>query len=181
MNIQTFSGKSFDLFAPDPSQICITDIAHALSNLCRFTGHGKRFYSIAEHSIHVASLLPAELKLEGLLHDASEAYINDLSTPLKHSGHLDGYRDIEAGLEHAIRVRFNMNYNKLHIKWADKKMLALEADRLLSKPLIPEWKDHLKDVMRPDGIKLPCWSPRTAKIRFLRAFEEYSNFELFAL
>src|SRR5271156_4912831 len=79
--IQTFTGKKFYPFNPKPQDIDIRDIAHALSNICRFTGHTKRFYSVAEHSRNVAKLVPAHMKLQALLHDASEAYLCDIARP----------------------------------------------------------------------------------------------------
>jgi len=77
--LSTFTGKKFFPFAPHPHQIDIRDIAHGLSLLCRFSGQCPYFFSVAEHSIYVAD----NLKLEGLLHDASEAYLADLPRPVK--------------------------------------------------------------------------------------------------
>ena len=76
--LSTFSGKKFYPFNPSPEQIEIVDIAHGLSMVCRFSGQCPYFYSVAEHCIHVTNVLPPSLKLEGLLHDASEAYLADL-------------------------------------------------------------------------------------------------------
>ncbi|MEM4379972.1 MAG: hypothetical protein QXL01_04720, partial [Thermoplasmatales archaeon] len=79
--IETYSGKKFDYLAQ--SELDIEDIAHALSNLCRFNGHTRVFYSVAEHSVNVSSMVPPELKIAALLHDAAEAYIGDVPSPLK--------------------------------------------------------------------------------------------------
>ena len=83
--ITTFTGKKFYFDHIDPDQICIADIAHALSMLCRFTGHVHQFYSVAQHSLLVDQQIngPPHLHLAALLHDAAEAYVNDLATPLK--------------------------------------------------------------------------------------------------
>jgi len=75
--IQTYSGKRIDFENPDPDQIDIVDIAHGLSNLCRFSGQSKYFYSVAQHSFYV-SLVCKENKLQALLHDATEAYMADV-------------------------------------------------------------------------------------------------------
>src|SRR5580704_6503205 len=81
--LSTYTGKKFFPYDPRPEQICIEDIAHGLSMLCRFVGQCRFFFSVAEHSIAVARLLPTNLKLFGLLHDASEAYLADLPRPVK--------------------------------------------------------------------------------------------------
>src|SRR5580704_9362466 len=81
--LSTYTGKKFYPYDPRPEQICIEDIAHGLSMLCRFAGQCRFFFSVAEHSIAVAHLLPANLKLFGLLHDVSEAYLADLPRPVK--------------------------------------------------------------------------------------------------
>ena len=94
--IQTVSGKKFPLLTPDTEAIDIQDIAHALSMICRFNGHCISFYSVAEHSVHVSRLVAPNLALWGLLHDAAEAYLGDVPTPLK--GHLGGFRDREKTL-----------------------------------------------------------------------------------
>ena len=80
--MSTYTGKKFFPFDPRPEQICIEDIAHGLSMLCRFSGQCPYFYSVAEHSIYVVHCLPDNLQLEGLLHDASEAYLADLPRPV---------------------------------------------------------------------------------------------------
>lgn len=81
--METWSGKRVDLLNPDPSQIDIRDIAHHLSILNRFTGATKVPYSVAQHSLYVSMLVPEHLQLHALLHDAHEAYVNDINTPLK--------------------------------------------------------------------------------------------------
>src|ERR1700757_1336901 len=82
--IQTFSGKRFSLLEPQPDQICIEDIAHALSLQARFTGHVKYHYSVAQHCWYASQIVAPEFALEALMHDASEAYIGDMSRPMKH-------------------------------------------------------------------------------------------------
>lgn len=83
--ITTFTGKRFYQTSPHRDSVCIEDIAHALSMLCRFTGHCREFYSVAEHSIRVAYELQSQQRIHGLLHDAHEAYLGDTSGPLKKS------------------------------------------------------------------------------------------------
>lgn len=104
--LSTFTGKKFFPFDPQPDQICIEDIAHGLSLLCRFSGQCPRFFSVAEHSIYVADSLPDNLKLEGLLHDASEAYLADIPRPLKVG--LPEYKAIESIVEKVIAQTFGL-------------------------------------------------------------------------
>ena len=106
--IMTQTGRMFFFENPHPRSIVIEDIAHALSQICRFTGHTKCHYSVAEHCVRVSWL--AETKYgkpyakEGLLHDASEAYMNDLNGPLKRLIEGD-YRRLEGVAEEAIATK----------------------------------------------------------------------------
>lgn len=86
--ITTYTGRRFYPLAPRPQDVCLEDIAHALSMKCRWTGHVRTFYSVAEHSVRVARLLndqgfDARVQLAGLLHDATEAYLPDVASPIK--------------------------------------------------------------------------------------------------
>ena len=108
--IQTYTGKLIDPFNVEEGDISIEDIAHSLSMQCRFNGHSKRFYSIAEHSINVSLILrimdlPFKTQLLGLLHDASEAYLSDILAPIKK--YLPDYLSMEEKLSTDI-------YRELH-------------------------------------------------------------------
>lgn len=81
--IQTYTGRQFHVMEPRADEVHHEDIAHALSLLCRFNGHVDRFYSVAEHCLILSHVLPPEAQLWGLLHDAGEAYVGDMSRPLK--------------------------------------------------------------------------------------------------
>lgn len=175
--IQTYSGLAFSLRDPRPEQVNLDDICHSLAMQCRFTGHVKEFYSTAEHSILVASIVQQghpSLVFDALMHDAAEAYISDLSTPLKHSAGLEGYREVEKRVEWAIKERFNLSRLssvKTIIKQADRRALALEAEVLLTRPKMKEWQDML-DSIGPHGLyynMIACHSPRVAEERFSRA------------
>uniref|UniRef100_A4XZH2 Phosphohydrolase n=1 Tax=Ectopseudomonas mendocina (strain ymp) TaxID=399739 RepID=A4XZH2_ECTM1 len=104
--IITRTGKRFDLLEPAAHMVDPTDIAHALSMQCRFNGHVKSFYSVAQHCLVVAELVPVQYQLEALLHDATEAYVGDLVSPLKQA--LPEYRQIEMRVWHAICHRFDI-------------------------------------------------------------------------
>lgn len=128
--IKTYSGHYIDVFNPDPDAIDIRDIAHALSLTARWGGHTKSFYSVGSHSIWVAANLPDEFKLEGLLHDAAEAYIGDMPKPIKR--HLPDFNALETILDKAIRSKFGLplemspevkkiDYKALEYEWANIK------------------------------------------------------------
>lgn len=126
-HIRTYSGTYVSLINPEPEDIHLTDIAHGLSNTCRFGGHTKEFFSVAEHCIKVADMLPQELKLAGLLHDASEAYVGDIPTPLK--ALIPAFKDIEMKFHHAIAERFDVPVDLFwskEIKHADRTQLIME-------------------------------------------------------
>src|SRR3990167_7144636 len=106
--IQTYTGKRFNLLDPDIDSIDIEDIAHALSMQCRYTGHTLVFYSVAEHSVHVSRITDSSDSLWGLLHDASEAYLGDVASPLKHSGLMQGYIALEERVQAAICQKFGL-------------------------------------------------------------------------
>lgn len=99
---RTVSGRRVDLERPRPEDVDVRDIACGLSKICRFTGQLRRFYSVAQHSSFVARIVPPELRRAALFHDASEAYLNDLTRYLKHSEYLAGYRLLEDRWREAI-------------------------------------------------------------------------------
>ena len=74
----TYTGRQFWPLDPRPEDICIRDIAHHLSLCCRFNGACRVHYSVAQHSVMVANILPAPLRFWGLMHDATEAYVGDM-------------------------------------------------------------------------------------------------------
>lgn len=124
--INTFSGALVDFHNPTPEMITTVDIAHALSKICRFGGHTKFFYSVAEHSALVAFLAPEDLALEALLHDASEAYLGDVVKPLKNILG-KAYADIEDRFMQVIGTKYKLSTDKLaEVKHWDKKALELE-------------------------------------------------------
>lgn len=104
--IQMHSGIAFWPMDPRADEVRLEDIAHSLSLLCRFGGHCSRFYSVAEHSVHVARLCSPEVALWGLLHDASEAYVVDLPRPIKRQ--LPEYAEIEGLVQFAIAEHFGL-------------------------------------------------------------------------
>ena len=130
--VETRSGKRVSVVDPQPDQFDIKDIAYALSNTCRFNGHCGGFYSVAEHSVAVALRLPRELRLAGLLHDATEAYLGDIPSPIKQF--LPDYRVIEERFENALNAAFSIRLDAtdvMAIKHADIAALFTEAHFLI--------------------------------------------------
>jgi hypothetical protein len=166
--VQTFSGLKFNPFNPDDASINIIDIAHALSMQCRFTGHCKKFYSIAEHSVYVSYLCDNKDALYGLMHDASEAYMSDISSPLKRSPDFKFYIDFEKKLQRKIYNKFGLYEDEPEsVKKADLVMLATEARDLMS-PLHPEWVN----LEKPFLFTIDPLPPEKAKELFLKRFEQ---------
>lgn len=136
--LKTLSGNTLWYRHPEDTRYTLRDIAHALSLLCRFNGHVREFYSVAQHSVLVASLcaqrfpahMDARWTLAALMHDAAEAYVGDLPTPLKET--LPEFRALEKQVEDALFTAFDLPHPstlpELHqdIKWADSLALSLE-------------------------------------------------------
>ncbi|TWA89538.1 phosphohydrolase [Bradyrhizobium stylosanthis] len=166
--MQTYTGKQFWPTDPRAEDVEIRDIAHALSLMCRYNGHCLRFYSVAEHSVHIAEAAPPELKLAALLHDASEAYLADIIRPVK--PFLENYSAIENRLMLMISKRFGFQWPMPdRLKQLDNAILADERDQIMATPPA-NW--NLPEA--PLGITLPCWSPAEAEIEFLHAFWKYT-------
>ncbi len=166
--IITHHGLEFDLLNPDPDLIEIEDIAHALSHLCRFTGHTNVFYSVASHSYQASFLVPPEHAMEALLHDAAEAYVGDVSSPLKSL--LPEYRMIEFRIDQAVRQRFDLPAKMTPcVKNADLRRLATEKEQLI--PMCEPW-DILQGIEPDPMYCMTSVEPRMAYIMFMTRFDE---------
>jgi 5'-deoxynucleotidase YfbR-like HD superfamily hydrolase len=164
--IQTFSGRQFWPLNPRAEEVEIEDVAHALSNLCRYNGHTRRFYSVAQHSVLVSRIVPAADALWGLLHDAPEAYIADLSRPVKR--HMPGYRDVERRLMVAVAERFGLSWPEpASVKTADLIALRTERRDLMATPPIPWLSD---ENVEPLDERVVAVGPEEAKAQFLARF-----------
>ena len=124
--IATFSGRYVDPLHLSPDDVNIEDIAHALANQCRFTGHTLEFFSVAQHSVLVMRTLPIEHKFWGLLHDASETYLSDVARPLKQDPYFgQAYRGAEGRAMRAIASAFDLPWPEPpEVKVADNVLLA---------------------------------------------------------
>ena len=169
--VSTKSGRRVALLNPSPSQIVIGDIAHGLAHQCRFNGQTNKFYSVAQHSVLVASILPRELRLAGLLHDASEAYLGDVVQPLKDL--LPEYQAIEENFCKVLGMRFgvNLQHNDA-IRHADLVVLATERRDLMPMDMA-DWSSiagitPMRRTIRPK-------SPEAASAQFMEMFFSLTN------
>lgn len=176
--MQTFTGRQFWPLDPDASSIEIEDIAHALSMQCRYAGHCLRFYSVAEHCVHLARHFERagdDLHVQrwALMHDAAEAYLIDVPRPVK--PFLAGYATAEDELMRVIAARFGLlPFSAPEIvKRADNAILADEAAQNMSAPPA-DWRLPFP----PLGITLQFWTPEEGKRQFLQEFDRLEGMRL---
>jgi len=169
----TYTGKRFDLVDPRPDDVNIIDIAHALANLSRFTGHARSFYSVAQHCVLGSFIVPIELARAFLLHDATEAFVGDVAAPLK--GLLPEYQAIEARIAGVIHSALGVPpaaAADAKIKRADLVMLATERRDLMAADTAP-WLclAGIEPLARP----IHAWTPSRAKAAFLQRYIELTE------
>lgn len=162
---------------PRPEDVDWFELSRALGRLCRWRGHTSEFYSVAQHCIDVADLLPQPLQLWGLLHDAHEAYLGDMPAPLK--PYVPGFEEMEDRSMRAIFLAAGIRWDAMDakclsdaleaVKVADLKMLATEARDLMGNP--PDWRLPLPP--RPNRIEV--WTPQAAAARWLTTFENLTG------
>jgi uncharacterized protein len=165
--IMLASGTWFDFLDPENSEFTIQDIAQGLGNICRYSGQCSRFYSVAEHSLHVSEATLTN-KLEGLMHDAAEAFLGDITRPLKQL--LPDYKKIEKTVERAIFRRFGLNYSALAtLKKIDLSVLAAEQEQMM-----PRGTDYwsAESGIPPANIRVRFLSPSAATAAFLQRYQE---------
>lgn len=165
--IQTFTGRRFWPLDPRPEDVAIEDIAHALSLLCRYNGHVRRFYSVGEHSLllcwYLEKLYPDDraLQLQALMHDAAEAYLADIPRPVKPL--LTGYYAAEARVEQVIQERFGLMAVGNHVPriGTQEGLLAFEAGYLAGEKSI----NHRARALRGALIGSHSWSRPASRRR----------------
>lgn len=177
--IQTFTGRKFYPLDPRAADVDVRDIAHALAMKCRFGGHCRAFYSVAQHSVLVSQAVRAEHALWGLMHDAAEAYLADVGRPVKAAMRVacgEGVETFDALEERVLAaVAAGLGFPAIAyeaVAEADLVLLATEARDLMAEP--PEdWElgvEALAERIVPVG-------PEEAEGMFLRRWEELRGSE----
>jgi hypothetical protein len=170
--MQTLTGKRFYPADPRAEELAIEDIAGALARQCRYSGHCLAFYSVAEHSVHVAAAAPKAHALTALLHDASEAYLVDIPRPIK--PHLSGYAALESKLMEVIAARFGIEWPLPSVvKEIDNAILSDERrQNMAHMDVTPElWGNSVPAL----GVTLHYWPPQKASEEFIAAFHRYGG------
>ena len=164
------SGEYFDFLDPTGSVFHLGDIALGLSRATRFHGHTRDFYSVAEHSVWVSRLVPEEDALAALMHDASEAFTGDMSTPLKRL--CPDFRMVEDRIMAAVADRFGFAWPlPPSVKEADRLMLATEQRQLRHRHPDDPW---LRDAPVAD-IRIESMAPGKAKWAFMDRYREVTR------
>lgn len=166
--MQTFTGRAFYPLAAEPDDIDPFDIAHALGMICRYGGHVRRFYSVAEHCVLMSRAVAPGNALWALLHDATEAYVGDMVRPLKRM--MPAYRVAEDRLMLAVCARFGLDRHcPQEVKAADNRILRDERDALMAAAPLP-WLS-IEDVPAL-GVRIECWEPEMAERKYLVRLSE---------
>lgn len=183
--IETYTGRQFHLLAPRIEELCFDDIAHALSNICRFNGHSQRPYYVAEHSCLIADRVHEEIRrsssphyvkdmfgstrwrieLAALMHDAAEAYIGDMTRPLKVK--MLAFKDVEARIDAAVGQWLGTPYPLPPIvKEFDSRILHDERKQVMSQSTNMWGTDSLE----PLGVEVQFWTQKRCKREFADRF-----------
>ena len=187
--LTTYTGKAFDLLNPKPEMVCIEDIAHSLAHQCRYTGHTREFYSVAQHCVLMAENpeLPGD-PMAKLLHDADEAYIGDIAKPWKRLllvdtpnkdsansrfpsiGNFQSVTVFERGIQDVIGLALGIDLShSAEVKESDIRMMATEIRDIM--PKMPPGFEWGVDVSNPVEEKIISWSPGNAEEQFLITYQ----------
>lgn len=169
--MQTFSGEPFYPLAPTEDDIQIVDIAHALGMVCRYGGHVRRFYSVAEHCVLLSHTVDPEHALWALLHDSTEAYVGDMVFPLK--AEIPAYQKIEDRLMDVIAAKYGLpGEMPAQVKEHDRRIVIDERDDLMS-PSRQPWP--ALEGLPPLGVTVHGWYPHQAEEKYLSRFHELTE------
>ena len=178
--IQSYTGRAVTPLAIEPGQICVEDIAHALANKCRYTGHVPRFDSVAEHSVKGAEVFVRlgrrDLALAFLFHDAAEAYLPDIASPIKGSffvrladGDMHAFAELEGYVLRRVAQALGLHdaspFDDPAVRDMDIRVLLAEKQVLFPVEALP-W--GISGIPAP--VQIECWGPAQAEIEFMRVF-----------
>jgi hypothetical protein len=181
--METYTGVRFFPLEPRAADVRSVDIAHSLSNQCRYAGHSRFNYSVAQHSVLLCDWVlrngnpadPHETMLGGyaftaLMHDCAEAYLCDLPRPIKYRS--PEFLKMEAELERVVFPVFNLEYPiPPWMKAIDSRIVVDEREQVTSRSG-HEWST---DGLKPLGIRIRRWSNRKAERKFLQRFHYLHN------
>ncbi|HAA55268.1 MAG TPA: phosphohydrolase [Myxococcales bacterium] len=168
--ILTSTGRKFCPFSPDMDAVAIEDIAHSLSMQCRYNGHCRVFYSVAEHSVRVSRILPDVYALWGLLHDAAEASLSDMPRPVKYQ--LTAFLEYEDALLKQLAAHFGLSWPMPDaVKEADDILLVTELRDIM--PPSPRLKEFGVEPLEERIVETLL--PQEAKALFLERFGELAG------
>jgi len=176
----THTGNRFWPADPRPEEVLLEDVAHALAYQCRFAGHTRNHYSVAQHCVLVSEMCDPRDALSGLLHDAAEAYVVDVPRPVKKLPELAGYLEIEGRVFRAIAARFGIPAELPASVHRADGLIALAEMRDLLPAMRPEWDDQnlVNGRNTAEAMALPevkPWPAAYAKEQYLRRFAELTR------
>ena len=169
--LHTYKGVKFYPSSPKIEEIDIEDIAHALANVCRFGGHTRKFYSVAQHSVIVSKIIAKGFEKEGLLHDAPEAYIGDMVRPIKNVSEVGAaFKKIEKIVADAVEKRFKIRaLDSEEVQVADDTVLATEARDIMHGT--KDWT-LIRDGITPMNAEVIPMSPEESERLFMQRYYE---------
>jgi uncharacterized protein len=160
--IQTYTGGVFWPLDPRPEEVRIEDIAGALAKTCRYNGHTLLFYSVAEHCVLLSRAVEPQYAAWALLHDAAEAYLSDVPSPVKRF--LPGFREFEDRIMDAVTTRFQLPPHKpIAVRQADFAILNDEKNALMAREPHP-WRRLPERAL---GVNILALPPTEAEVAFL--------------
>ena len=172
-HIRLYTGQLIDPLNPDfskiPKEDLVESIAHSLSNLCRFGGHCREFYSVAQHCVLASRICDCGEEREGLWHDKTEGCgMVDLPRPIKHANGMRAYREYEYSLDRVLNDVLYLKHDTNSVKWADDQLLVSEM-RILAPQSYPFYQNQLASKGYTELlIDIEPWSPKEAKKMFLQ-------------
>lgn len=175
--LETFTGEQFHFLQPLAAEIHVEDVAHSLSQLCRYNGHTKAFYSVAEHSILICDWIAAnfpgasqQVLRTALLHDVAETYLGDMSRPVKHQ--MPQFKELEHIIEGAAAERFDIELPfPAVVEECDARILVDEREQCMSDSG-NEWGT---DALEPLGVEIKFLDPPNVRRLFMERFFEHGG------